>query len=60
MSNQNVFERLQNIDRRVFYWVLFITLMVPFISPIGLPVKVVQNTRDLYEVSRATTSTQAT
>jgi len=27
----------------VFYWVLFITLMVPFIYPIGLPVKVVQS-----------------
>ena len=49
MSDQNVFEKLQSIDRRVFYWVLFITLMVPFINPIGLPVKVVQNTRDLYE-----------
>jgi len=49
VSGQNIFERLQNIDRRVFYWVLFITLMVPFIYPIGLPVKVVKNTRDLYE-----------
>jgi hypothetical protein len=49
MSDQNIFAKLQSIDRRVFYWVLFITLMVPFIRPIGLPVKVVQNTRDLYE-----------
>jgi hypothetical protein len=49
VSDQNIFDKLQNIDRRVFYWVLFITLMVPFIRPIGLPVKVVQNTRDLYE-----------
>ncbi|HUV35053.1 MAG TPA: hypothetical protein VMW22_08960 [Candidatus Desulfaltia sp.] len=49
MSGQNIFDKLQNIDRRVFYWVLFITLMVPFIMPIGLPVKVVKNTRDLYE-----------
>jgi len=48
VSDQNIFDKLQNIDRRVFYWVLFITLMVPFVRPIGLPVKVVQNTRDLY------------
>ncbi|MFH2110116.1 MAG: hypothetical protein ABIJ47_02525 [Candidatus Bathyarchaeota archaeon] len=49
MSSQNIFDKLQNIDRRVFYWVLFITLCVPFIFPLALPVKVVQNTRDLYE-----------
>lgn len=49
MSDQNIFDKLQNIDRRVFYWVLFITLCVPFIFPLALPVKVVQNTRDLYE-----------
>ena len=26
---------LANIDRRVFYWILFIALMVPFLNPIG-------------------------
>jgi hypothetical protein len=40
---------LANIDRRVFYWILFIALMVPFLSPIGFPIKIAENTRDLYE-----------
>jgi hypothetical protein len=40
---------LANIDRRVFYWILFIALMVPFLNPIGFPIKIAPNTRDLYE-----------
>ena len=40
---------LANIDRRVFYWILFIALMVPFLNPIGFPIKIAENTRDLYE-----------
>jgi hypothetical protein len=42
-------ERLAAIDRRVFYWILFIALMVPFLNPIGFPIKINENTRDLYE-----------
>jgi hypothetical protein len=45
----DIYERMQAIDRRVFYWILFFALMVPFLNPIGIPVKVNQNTRDLYE-----------
>jgi hypothetical protein len=40
---------LANIDRRVFYWILFVALMVPFLNPIGFPIKIAPNTRDLYE-----------
>lgn len=39
---------LANIDRRVFYWILFIAMMVPFLNPIGFPIKIAENTRDLY------------
>lgn len=49
MSGQNIFDKLQNIDRKVFYWVLFITLCVPFMFPLALPIKVVKNTSDLYD-----------
>jgi len=41
--------KLANIDRRVFYWILFIALMVPFLRPIGFPITIAENTRDLYE-----------
>ena len=44
----DIYERMQTIDRRVFYWILFIALMVPFLFPLSIPVKVNQNTRDLY------------
>jgi len=42
-------ERLANLDRRVFYWILFIALMVPFLNPIGFPLSVAENTQDLYD-----------
>ncbi len=42
-------ERLANVDRRVFYWILFVALMVPFLNPIGFPLSVAENTRDLYD-----------
>lgn len=41
--------KLANVDSRVFYWILFIALMVPFLSPIGFPITIAENTRDLYE-----------
>jgi hypothetical protein len=41
--------KLANIDRRVFYWILFIALMVPFLSPIGFPITISPNTQDLYD-----------
>jgi hypothetical protein len=41
--------KLADIDRRVFYWILFIALMVPYLSPIGFPISIAQNTQDLYD-----------
>jgi len=45
----SVFTKLTNIDRRVFYWILFFALMVPFLSPIGFPITIAPNTQDLYD-----------
>jgi len=41
--------KLADIDRRVFYWILFIALMVPFLRPIGFPITISPNTQDLYD-----------
>jgi len=35
-SKMSALSKLADIDRRVFYWILFIALMVPFLNPIGL------------------------
>jgi hypothetical protein len=45
----SVLSRLQQIDRRVFYWILFIALMIPYLNPIGFPITIAENTEDLYE-----------
>ena len=47
--SESIFDKLQTIDRRVFYWILFVSLMVPFLVPIGLPVAISPNTRDLWD-----------
>ena len=49
MSSEGIWDRLQTIDRRVFYWILFIALMIPFIRPIGLPIAITPTTRGLYD-----------
>jgi hypothetical protein len=41
--------KLADIDRRVFYWILFIALMVPYLRPIGFPITINQNTQDLWD-----------
>ncbi|MBS7652595.1 MAG: hypothetical protein QW638_06450 [Candidatus Bathyarchaeia archaeon] len=40
MSQETIWDRLQRIDRRVIYWILFILLMVPFLRPLSLPVSI--------------------
>ncbi len=45
----NIFEKLQNLDKRVFYLLMALAIAIPTISPIGLPVDVtppVQKTFD--------------
>jgi hypothetical protein len=44
----SLLQRLQDIDRRVFYWILFFALMVPYLNPIGFPITIAENTKDLY------------
>ncbi len=47
--SESIFDKLQTVDRRVFYWILFVSLMVPFLFPIGLPVALSVNTIDLWD-----------
>jgi len=49
MSSESIWDRLQMIDRRVFYWILFVALMIPFIRPLQLPVIVTPSTKGLYD-----------
>ena len=45
----SLLKRMQDIDRRVFYWILFFALMIPYLNPIGFPITIAENTEDLYE-----------
>ncbi len=45
----SILSKLADIDRRVFYWILFVALMVPYLNPIGLPINIAENTQELYD-----------
>jgi hypothetical protein len=49
MSGQGIWEKLQNVDRRVFYWILFVGLTVPFLTPLGLPISVSPPVQSYYD-----------
>jgi len=49
MSGQNIWDKLTAVDRRVFYWILFVSLTVPFLTPLSLPITVTPSTRSYYD-----------
>ncbi len=44
-----LFAKLDQLDRRIYYWILIITLTATLLVPLGLPVSIKNSTRDLYE-----------
>jgi hypothetical protein len=49
MSGQGIWDKLQSVDRRVFYWILFIGLTVPFLTPLGLPITVTPSSQAYFD-----------
>ena len=43
-----IWEKLENIDRRIIYLLLWIVVLWPLLSPIGLPVSISAETRVAY------------
>jgi hypothetical protein len=44
----DIFEKLQNLDKRVFYLLMALAIAIPTISPIGLPIDVTKPVQDTY------------
>jgi hypothetical protein len=49
MSSESIWDKLQTVDRRVFYWILFIALMIPYLRPIGFPITINPPPRGIYD-----------
>lgn len=49
MANQTIFDRLDKLDRRIYYWLIVIVIAWPLVSPIGLPITVKPSSRALYD-----------
>jgi len=49
MNEENtIWEKLQNIPREVLYILLIISMIVPLLQPLGLPLAITDQTRSLY------------
>jgi len=46
----NIFNKLQNIDRRVIYAILLVVLVIPLLRPIGIPLSVNETTKTIYNI----------
>lgn len=42
------YKRIQNIDRRIIYIILFLSIALPLIKPMGLPISLNDSTKDAY------------
>jgi hypothetical protein len=45
----SLLDKLEFLDRRILYWFLFIALMIPFLSPIGLPIRITKYSQGVYD-----------
>lgn len=51
--DNGILAKLQNMDRRIIYTVIFLVLLVPMFKPIGLPLKISQVTQSAYDTVEA-------
>jgi len=50
VSGKSVFDRLESIPREIIYAILLVGLCYVLVNPIGLPIKVTGETRELYDL----------
>ena len=48
-----IWERLDNLDRRILYWILIILIAIPYLNPLGIPVPVTNPTQGFYNTLSA-------
>jgi len=46
-------ERIQNIDRRIWFALLIVSLFIPLVMPLGLPLAVSENVQTVYDTIEA-------
>lgn len=48
MSSEDIWDKINQIDVRIFYYLLVITIIIPFIFPFSIPMTISPWTRDAY------------
>lgn len=49
MANPTIFDRLDKLDRRIYYWLIVVAIAWPLVTPIGLPITIKPSTKSLYD-----------
>ena len=47
------YKKIQNVDRRIIYILMFLAIAIPLINPIGMPISISQPTQDAYNTLAA-------
>lgn len=49
MSESSILSKIRDIDNRVIYAILIISLLIPYVRPLGLPIPISNDIEDYYE-----------
>jgi hypothetical protein len=49
MENDSFLDRLGKLDIRIFYWILFILICIPYIRPLGIPISISPQVEDFHK-----------
>jgi len=47
-ESSGFWEKLENIDHRILYWILIVAIAIPYLRPLGIPVPVTEPVQDFY------------
>lgn len=50
MEKESIWSKLLSIDRRILYWILVVLIIIPLVTPLGLPIPISDATRKFYDV----------
>lgn len=48
---KNLFDKLQNLDRRIIYVIVLLAVAIPMINPIGIPISISPLTTAIYDIA---------
>lgn len=48
-ERENIWDKLENLDRRILFWVIVLVVAIPLVNPLGFPIKVSERVQEAYD-----------